>query len=165
MSQAEPLKKEKPMKSDLSGSKEHPYFDGLLQVIFFAECFWLVLVFAPAKSQLLDPLAWSNVALIGLFTLVVSQVVWINTAFYGYVGKWISDLTTGHFRKHRALKNFQNQGWQLTVHLSMTLWELYVLYQEPQWWFNTASIWTPHPEEFTPSMAIRMLYLVQLAIW
>jgi len=76
-------------------------------------------------------------------------------------------------RKTRQLHKFRDQMWQLAIHVSMTLLEVYILFFEEgsvEWWSNHAMLWSPHPHVCAESTAhakwsIHLLYLLQMAIW
>jgi len=51
------------------------------------------------------------------------------------------------------------------IHVTMTIFELYVLHGEP-WWDDVNTVWIPYPPDpVTMKVSLRYLYVVQLAIW
>ena len=78
--------------------------------------------------------------------------------------------------KQRTMHKFQDQMWQLFIHGSMTVFELYILFIEDGGvWTKKeradvlnheyASYWTPHPYSQANNASLHLFYLVQLAIW
>jgi hypothetical protein len=64
------------------------------------------------------------------------------------------------------MKKWQEQSWQLCIHVSMSLLELYILSTE-DWWTDTITIWVPHPFEQRGMhrVDLQVLYITQLAVW
>eukprot|EP00461_Guttulinopsis_vulgaris_P000413 UN00413 len=64
--------------------------------------------------------------------------------------------------KPKAFSKFTGTCWQLVIHLSMTMFELYVLWDEP---------WLSHPYttfvpvDYKPKDSLRYFYIFQIAIW
>ena len=73
--------------------------------------------------------------------------------------------------KRRTMRKFEDQMWQLFMHVSMSAVEFYILAiedgGEPTWWDDCRAVWTPHPhlggQLNKPS--IHVLYLLQMALW
>ena len=71
--------------------------------------------------------------------------------------------------KSKTMHKFQDQMWQLAIHVSMTLLELYVLHLENgtvDWVANYWDLWLPHPKngQMTKATA-HLVYFLQIGIW
>jgi len=77
-----------------------------------------------------------------------------------------------------ALRKFSDQAWQLTIHKTMTLFEVYLLFvvvdednnTSSKWWTNPETCFQPCAIEFAEGrkrrpMILNQFYLFQLAIW
>ncbi|CAI5712039.1 unnamed protein product [Hyaloperonospora brassicae] len=107
------------------------------------------------------------VVLVALMALVVKA---IKTVF-AMGGGWFSRTFLQHLgdplKKTVTMKKWCDQSWQLAIHVSMTLFELYVLRGET-WWQDTTTLWNQGTEEGVfPShkFTTKLLYVTQLAIW
>lgn len=74
-------------------------------------------------------------------------------------------------RKKLTMLKFTDQAWQLFVHSTMTLFEVYLL-QNKTWWEDPASTFDPCPVTFLEgepsnqhSWELELFYMLQLAIW
>ena len=66
-------------------------------------------------------------------------------------------------------RKFADQAWQLAIHLSMALFEAYLL-KGTTWWQDPATAFAPCPDAFVRGRerhrpALRFFYVLQLAIW
>lgn len=142
--------------------KPNKYVDAALMLIF---AFELVLLVTTLKDEprLLAYLA----GLIG----VVAVAVNVTKMCFRVGGAWFSRRFLQHLgdplKKQLTMKKWCDQSWQLAIHFSMTVFELYVL-RDKQWWQNTKTLWNQNsstgafPEyEFST----KLFYLTQLAIW
>ena len=72
-----------------------------------------------------------------------------------------------------AMKKWKDQAWQLAIHLSMSLFELKMIRQNPQWWQDPGTCFVKCPQEHHTreddpaalSSEMRLFYVLQLAIW
>ena len=94
-------------------------------------------------------------------------------------GKWLSlhVLPSHPLKKRKTLHKFEDQIWQLVVHVAMMALEYYILFcevgEEPvAWWTSYSGLWTPHPHSKTQvnspqvnNASVHVLYALQLAIW
>ncbi|KUF89270.1 hypothetical protein AM588_10002152 [Phytophthora nicotianae] len=65
------------------------------------------------------------------------------------------------------MKKWCDQSWQLVIHVSMTIFELYVLRDET-WWQDTTTLWNQGTDTGvfpTQKFSTKLLYITQLAIW
>lgn len=72
--------------------------------------------------------------------------------------------------KRRTLNKYEDQMWQLFMHVSMSALEYYILYVEEgaeTWWDDYPALWTPHPHlgGQTNKASVHVLYLLQMAVW
>ena len=98
------------------------------------------------------------------------------------IGRKLSQLRCGGniptdcrdpLKSNIAMKKWKDQAWQLAIHLSMSLFELKMIRQNPQWWQDPATCFINCPKEhYTPnddpaalSNDMRLFYVLQLAIW
>ena len=98
------------------------------------------------------------------------------------IGRKLSQLRCGGniptdcrdpLKSNIAMKKWKDQAWQLAIHLSMSLFELKMIRQNPQWWQDPATCFSNCPKEhYTPnddpaalSNDMRLFYVLQLAIW
>lgn len=68
-----------------------------------------------------------------------------------------------------AMRKFSDQAWQLLIHASMTVCEVFLLHGQP-WWDNPASAFDPCPSTFRAGtnahpFVLKGFYVLQLAIW
>jgi len=98
-----------------------------------------------------------------------------------YIGLYLSSLTKkNHLRASKtSLKKWNDQGWQFFLHVSMSIWNLMILYQvDFIWWNNPNSLFescsdqTPGhdhalsscmEQEISPN--VRLYYMAQLGLW
>jgi len=109
-------------------------------------------------------------------SLSIYAVLLLSTAVMINVTRWVAEkagnviddhILTGEpwnrpLSKKGVMRKWRDQAWQLFIHISMTLLELYVLSDE-RWWSEPATTWFPYPMVAKPSL--HLLYLAQLAIW
>jgi len=102
--------------------------------------------------------------------LVVSVAIQIIKFGGGKIGTFLSSrLLKRHpfnnpLRKKPNLHKWRECSWQLAIHISMTVFEVYVLSNE-SWWDQTLTCWIPPPELQTAKYSVRALYTMQFAIW
>lgn len=65
-----------------------------------------------------------------------------------------------------AQKKWKDQAWQLAIHLSMGIWEIRLISQNPQWWTNYATVFEPCPGPgVVYDFELQMYYVIQLSLW
>jgi hypothetical protein len=64
------------------------------------------------------------------------------------------------------MKKWQEQSWQLAVHVSMSILEFCILSDE-EWWSKPETSWVPHPFEQRGKFRtdLQIFYIAQLGIW
>jgi hypothetical protein len=64
------------------------------------------------------------------------------------------------------MKKWQEQSWQLFVHVVASIAEVTMLMEET-WWSDPSTCWIPHPfEQRGKARAdLQVLYMAQLAVW
>jgi hypothetical protein len=141
----------------------NPILDGILTFIFILQ---IILVTYEMYSRGLGVLF---LILCFLIDAVVYRVKYVSTA----IGNWLS-VTLHKYGYVDApplagkiqMKKWQEQSWQFFVHVTMTMMEFVILYEE-EWWRDTTTVWVPHPFEQRGRFRtdLQILYITQLAIW
>lgn len=78
-------------------------------------------------------------------------------------------VTKRNAEKPRNIRKFADQGWQLSVHTWMTVFELWILSKHDWTWYTNISsdgpgeVWEPVDQRQDP--VLNAFYLVQLSIW
>lgn len=102
-------------------------------------------------------------ALMGVFIRVTKKIGF-------HAGRWVSTtfLTGAPFNdpmsKYTIATKFEEQSWQLAIHVTMVAFEMYVLAGEP-WFDDPSTCWVPHPREQEVKFSLKLFYLTQLAVW
>ena len=83
-------------------------------------------------------------------------------AFFTAVGRVIG--TREALERPRNLRKFADQGWQLAIHVVMTVVEWQIFANE-NWrtWDDTAAMWRGTAR--APPPLLRRMYIAQLAVW
>lgn len=130
--------------------------DAALTAAFFLELVFLAYAStAQEKLWLLASIACAGV------------VVTATKAVARYLGGFISSTLLAGAPFHDPLRNpktmakFCDQAWQLAVHLSMSVLEVYCLCQV-NWFQHTDSMWLPFTARQNHSTALRVMYILQL---
>lgn len=107
-----------------------------------------------------------------LFTVVLIAVV--GRLAHG-VGQAISRHRTGGtipadcaapLKSAVAQKKWKDQAWQLVIHASMSVWEVRLLSQNPQWWADPSTCFKPCPADAGQfSDELQLFYVLQLSLW
>lgn len=138
-----------------------------------------------AVADMLLTIAFWGFAVFGAYSFCRDQdstfkfgVIMVAVALAIVGAKYIA-IGVGHFVSNRYLnrapfnnplsdpvnmKKWYDQAWQLTIHVSMTIFELYVVWDEP-WFTETEKVWVPHPRDQVYSDSLILLYQVQMCIW
>ena len=118
---------------------------------------------------------------------VMFPVIFIVKAVSGAVGKIASRTILSHLgdplSKAKTLHKFQDQMWQLVIHVSMSALEIYILFVEDggeEWLSNPYTLWEPMasaPRSLQAAVgegcarfqlnkqSVHLMYLIQMAIW
>ena len=62
------------------------------------------------------------------------------------------------------MRKFQDQSWQLCVHVSFSCWAVFLL-RDVDWWSTPAATFVPCPHLQQHSAALHAFYLMQAAVW
>jgi len=156
---------------DLAVKPIHPLIDYSLGGVFLLLCSKLALMCWKDQTTgflFLSCLVAVIVVITG--TRTVAQVAGRSISKWRNYDGLPEDLRDP-LRKKLQMRKFKDQSWQLLIHLSMTLYELYLL-RDNDWFENPASAFTPCPSTFMGenpankhSLELRLFYLTQLAIW
>jgi hypothetical protein len=115
-----------------------------------------------------------SIGMIFLVCLVcVIAFVKINRVFFFWLGCQLSQWRNkpsvpDHARNPLRvgglqMKKWQDQAWQLTIHASMAVFEIYLLFKET-WWSDMPNMLS-RCDTAEYSMEVRVFYILQLAIW
>ena len=152
--------------------KPVPWLDATLTPAFILECLYSAwfLYTRPddaGKTRLLEVIA-GVVLVIGLIFAVKPM----SRAVFSVIRNKHSRAKNIPIKlKPKSQKKFGDQAWQLIVHVSMTLYSLYVMREDVEdgssWWRETKNCWVGPGGEVgnPPNMALDRLYTFQLAIW
>lgn len=113
--------------------KPNAFLDGLLVALLFAEMGLIVHTLWDDRQMLY--------ILVGMI-VVVTVAVKATKVSFAVTGGWFSRTFLQHLgdplKKAVTMKKWCDQSWQLAIHVFMTVFELYVLQDEP-WWEQTTS--------------------------
>ena len=108
--------------------KPNPIVDTLLFSLLVGELGIILHTFAKEKQML---------CILITMIVVVALAVRLTKTSFAIGGRWFSRTFLQHLddplKKKLALKKWCDQSWQLVIHVSMTIFELYVLRDE-KWW-------------------------------
>lgn len=142
--------------------KPNPILDTILLTVLVCELAVITHTLWKEKTMLY--------ILIAMF-FAVAFAVKVTKISFAIGGKWFSRTFLQHLgdplKKSVALKKWCDQSWQLVIHVSMTIFELYVLRDET-WWQDTTTLWNQGTDTgvfSTQRFATKLLYIIQLAIW
>ena len=119
----------------------NPFADSLLTILFVVECFFIV------RTMLRQGILTYFICALFLTDAVISRVKFLS-GYYGRVlSVWLasrgitdSDSLAGRIQ----LKKWQEQSWQLFVHIAFTAAALTIFAREP-WYDRPETCWIPHP--------------------
>ncbi|KAG6609224.1 Longevity-assurance protein (LAC1) [Phytophthora cinnamomi] len=110
-------------------------------------------------------------AILVAMVFVVALAVKVTKTSFAIGGGWFSRTFLQHLgdplKKAVTMKKWCDQSWQLAIHVSMTIFELYVLRDET-WWQDTTTLWNQGTDTGvfpTQKFSTKLLYITQLAIW
>lgn len=107
-----------------------------------------------------------QIKVFGLSFLITIVAIVVSKRLFGLLGTYISSRKEGDpLSNITVLKKFEDQGWQLVIHVTMAVWEIYLVSEGPAaaWWADPKTIGCPGT--YTISKPIENFVLLQLAIW
>ena len=151
----------------------NPLLDHFLTVLFGLMIAFVVKVLydePQRQGDVLPPLV-----LFGLFLLGCSAFIFIVKFSSLYVADRINAVLLALGLVDKApiigkaqIRKWQDQSWQLVIHVTMTAAEVYLLTVDaPGLWSDMSLAWTPDPRlpTFQPSFLLSRFYLFQLVRW
>ena len=147
-----------------------PMTNAILTAVFAAQVFGIVWALATAKFF---DMKISNVEMIKAFfaacaavTIIINFVKYVSRRCGAFLSKNI--FPGDPLKKRRTMKKFEDQMWQLTIHISMSALEYYILFVEhgeASWYTHYYMTFSPHKNFQINSASLHVLYLLQIAIW
>jgi ceramide synthetase len=146
----------------------NPTVDRILGLVFIS----LILRLAVALYQDLDLAITFVCCLAFVMTAIVSCKI-LAFVFGMMFSRWriasyIPEASRHPLKSKLTMSKFQDQAWQLVIHSSMSIYEMYLM-QGTTWWENPKSTFDPcpntYPEQTQFSWAMKTFYMLQLAIW
>ncbi|ETV82903.1 hypothetical protein H257_04676 [Aphanomyces astaci] len=154
------MRPQSPVPTKVVKKPPHAILDGLLSALIVVECIVVVGV-----------LPLDLLGLLGGLLAVVAVAVGVTKRSFCVGGRYISQRFLKHLgdplKKDVTMRKFTDQSWQLVIHASMTVLELYVL-QDEAWWSDTTTLWNsarPTCDYSQHKLMTTLLYMAQLAIW
>lgn len=151
------------------GVKVHPAVDGALGLVLFGlVARYGLFIYKAMDTQPMIPI-WVAMSL--GFTMAA---IWITSAVAHSVGQFISNARVGGnipqdcanpLASKVAQRKWKDQSWQLAIHVSMGLWEVRLVSQNPKWWEDPATGFNPCPSKATFSDEFILFYIIQLSLW
>jgi TLC domain len=152
----------------------NPILDHILTVLFLVELYYL------SKAMYQRDLLWLFLFNLLIVDAVVHRVKHLSKVF----GLWLCNylLKTGRLVKNPLLgkiqmKKWQEQSWQLVIHVFASLLGWYILSKQT-WWSDGASIWLPNPlvvidgwpilpddQKNFWSFEVKLQYISALTVW
>ncbi|RHY85534.1 hypothetical protein DYB35_003289 [Aphanomyces astaci] len=125
------MRPQSPVPTKVVKKPPHAILDGLLSALIVVECIVVVGV-----------LPLDLLGLLGGLLAVVAVAVGVTKRSFCVGGRYISQRFLKHLgdplKKDVTMRKFTDQSWQLVIHASMTVLELYVL-QDEAWWSDTTT--------------------------
>lgn len=136
-----------------------PALDNFLTLLFFLEVLYMSVKFYEASelSLFLTLFLLSGLAIEAVRWVFGVSAFWFSRRFLQHLGDPMADPSN--------LKKAKDQAWQLVVHVSMTLFEAYIMGPGFEWWNQTEHAWIPWPTKQANHWTVPFFYLTQLAIW
>eukprot|EP00040_Diaphanoeca_grandis_P021463 m.114403 g.114403 ORF g.114403 m.114403 type:complete len:378 (-) comp28346_c1_seq1:401-1534(-) len=111
-----------------------------------------------------------DIYLLGILHALVVIAIFSTKGVARMLGGWFSRtyLPGDPLQSRKTMKKFCDQSWQLMIHVSVTIGEVYILYYEDggtDYATDTKKLWDPHPSVQPVTQSLRYMYLSQLAIW
>ncbi|RMX62251.1 hypothetical protein DD238_000833 [Peronospora effusa] len=142
--------------------KPNPFLDSLLVGLLVCELGVITHTLWDDKQML---------CILVAMIVVVALTVKLTKTSFAIGGGWFSRTFLQHLgdplKKAVTMKKWCDQSWQLAIHVSMTIFELYVLRDET-WWQDTTTLWNQGTDTGvfpTQKFSTKLLYITQLAIW
>eukprot|EP01029_Cantina_marsupialis_P006233 TRINITY_DN167_c0_g1_i1.p1 TRINITY_DN167_c0_g1~~TRINITY_DN167_c0_g1_i1.p1 ORF type:complete len:337 (-),score=60.37 TRINITY_DN167_c0_g1_i1:169-1179(-) len=138
--------------------RDIPCLDVILTAIFFGNLIFIPYVFSTSNDLVkIICCLFGAAAAIRICNFVSCKFgKWFSKTCLSKQGDPLADNVT--------MEKFTAQMWQLFIHVSMGITELYVLWDET-WWHDTRTIWIPHPSQQVAKDSVKYLYFLQLGIW
>uniref|UniRef100_A0A7S0IMP8 TLC domain-containing protein n=1 Tax=Calcidiscus leptoporus TaxID=127549 RepID=A0A7S0IMP8_9EUKA len=152
----------------------NPVVNGILTFIFLSQVVGVFMsVFTPGMLPPGSPLTSSaaGCALLASCAMLfptIFLVKRISGAAGALASRTILKSLGDPLRKHRTLRKFEDQCWQLAIHVGMTLLEVYILYYDAggeDWLWDYVKMWNMHHNQVNSKASIHVLYMIQMAIW
>jgi hypothetical protein len=152
--------------------KPVPWLDATLTPAFILECLYSAwfLYTRPddaGKTRLLEVIAVVLIVIVLIFAVKP-----LSRAVFSVIRNRHSRAKNCPIKlKAKSQKKFGDQAWQLIVHVSMTLYSLYIMREDVEdggsWWRETKNCWVGPGGEvgIPPNTALDRMYTVQLGIW
>mmetsp|Transcript_34569 Transcript_34569/g.68001 ORF Transcript_34569/g.68001 Transcript_34569/m.68001 type:complete len:357 (-) Transcript_34569:1302-2372(-) len=161
--------KKQPVDEDLAIKPVNPLIDHGLGVVFIA-------LVGRLGYELLHDKDLGILFAVSFVGVIIAAQATVKVAIV--VGRWISQARVSEsipisaqrpLKTKLAMRKFSDQAWQLMIHFSMTLYELYLL-QGTEWWNSPGTCFVPCPASYVAgenqhSWELRVFYVVQLATW
>lgn len=144
------------------------WLDHLLTALFFVEVAWVVTTF---MSEAADPSDWAPpmvcfLVYVVAVALVVNLVKKASTSVAGTLNRVLVQrglVDKAPIAGPVQLKKWQDQAWQLVVHVTMTMAAVFVIHTEtPGMWDDMSLSFQPAPWNWKAGPRMRILYQVQL---
>ena len=139
--------------------KPNALLDNILTFVFVLEIGFCFYIFSESMSDLLTYSAC---------LVFVAACVKIAKYVFLFAGRFLSQLVhrlgctaDEPLAGRRQMKKWLEQGWQFVIHLSMALFEMYILMDEP-WWEDTRTAFQPRADLQHHKFSLRLFYMVQL---
>lgn len=147
----------------------NPHLDLLLTLAFLGLSGFVLHMLWDEKSrgsEFAYPLFTFGVFVVGVALLIVA-VKWASVHVASGLNVflvWAGLVDKAPIVGRAQLRKWQDQSWQLTVHVSMLVFEVYLLvYDCPGMWTDTRLAWVPSPfVNYKPSTVLQRFYLLQL---
>jgi len=142
-------------KNNRRGIPVNPTLDNVITIVFILECIGCVWMMRDEPQYLL--------VLFGLLVVTAGAILFTKFVFRRLaVAIDVKGAMTGP-RGQYNLKKFEDQSWQLVIHVSMTIFACSVI--DWKWWTEHETIWQPCPRKQNPSPGLVIFFMTQLGIW
>ena len=149
-----------------------PVTNFILTFIFMGEIFAVLFTLGVGSLPPSCPLAGPTAAVLQfVYCICLFGVISFIKRGSAMIGRVLSHhiFIDDPLSKPKTMHKYQDQMWQLAIHVSMTLLELYVLYYEngeESWLTNYWDLWLPHPKNGQRTKAsVHLVYFLQIGIW
>lgn len=160
-----------------------PVLEEILVILLIIEPIWMVVALIQRNKK-------SHLVAYAASMIAAPLVVELSKFIFEHIGHAISHRVTKWgmvderpLRNKKQMHKWKEQAWQLVVHTTFMLWEVYILFYQPwqakegqntrfAWpnlWDDPHMIWYPHPEEQQAkefeNMPLLVFYFAELGIW